>query len=202
MKKILMFWVFLILTSTAIAAQQYTEIATSAQNPASDKIEVVEIFWYGCPHCHQFESYFESWSKSKAEDVELKRMPGVLGQNWIPHAKAYYTAEALGILDKFHKSLFHAIHNDKKKIYDDAAIKGFFVSIGVDKKQFTKIYHSDEIKNKVKQAHLNGQEYKLTGVPTLIVNGKYMISGSTAGSFENMLKVTDDLIAQERAKKK
>lgn len=193
--------ILLLLGSHTVAAEGdgYTTITPAQPTQTGDKIEVLEIFWYACPHCYDFEPYISEWLESKPDDVEFRHMPGIFRKNWIPHAKAFFTAEKLGILDSIHGPLFDAIHKEKKKIHDDASIKKFFVKHGVDKGEFTKIYESDEVNTKVKQAFVMGQRYKLTGVPALIVNGKYMVSGSTAGSLENVLKVIDALVDKERA---
>lgn len=185
--------------SESIPGEGYNVISPAQPTQTGDKIEVLEIFWYACPHCYDFEPYVKEWLQNKPEDVTFRRMPGIFRKSWIPHAKAFYTAEKLGILDQIHTPLFNAIHRDRKKIHDDAAMKKFFVKQGVDKGEFTKIYESEEIDTKAKQAFVMGQRYKVTGVPAIIVNGKYMISGSTAGSFENVLKITDSLVDKERA---
>ncbi len=202
MKKIIRYIslsLFLMLGSQAYAGDGYTIISPAQPTQTGDKIEVLEIFWYACPHCYDFEPYIHEWLNNKPEDVTFRRMPGVFRKSWIPHAKAFFTAEKLGILDDIHTPLFKAIHREKKKIHDDASIKKFFLKRGVDKGEFKKIYHSEEIDTKVKQAFVMGQRYKVTGVPAIIVNGKYMVSGSTAGSLENVLKVIDSLVDKERA---
>ena len=105
----------------------------------------------------------------------------------------------LSALDAIHGPLFDAIHKERKQIHDDKAIRKFFIRNGVDKGDFKQVYESDEIDTKVKQAFVMAQRYKLTGVPAVIVNGKYLVSGSTAGSFPNVLQVIDQLIGRERA---
>mgnify|MGYP000152073884 FL=1 len=204
MKKIVttlsLFLLILISGQTYADGDGYMTITPAQPTQSEDKIEVVEVFWYACPHCFDFEPHISKWLETKPDDVEFRRMPGIFRKNWIPHAKAYFTAEKLGVLDVIHTSLFDAIHKQKKKIHDDDSIKKFFVKHGVNKSEFTKAYESDEVMTKVKQAHIMGQRYKLTGVPAVIVNGKYMVSGSTAGSFENVLKVVDQLIDKERAR--
>ncbi len=201
MKKTINYISLLLLLSIcnqAYAADGYATITPVQPTQTGEKIEVLEIFWYACPHCYDFEPFVHRWLENKPEDVVFRRMPGIFRKSWIPHAKAYFTAQKLGILDGIHTPLFDAIHKEKKKIYDDASIKKFFIKHGVDKGEFTKIYESDEVDTKVKQAFVMGQRYKVTGVPAVIVNGKYMISGSTAGSFSNVLKVIDTLVDKER----
>ena len=176
----------------------YVEISPAQPTQTGNKIEVVEVFWYGCPHCYDFEPFIKNWLEKKPEDVVFRRMPGIFRKDWIPHAKAYFTAEKLDVLNKIHSSLFTAIHKHRKQIYDDTSIMKFFLEHDVDKQEFKKTYVSDEIDTKIKQAYVMGQRYKITGVPAIIVNGKYMVSGSTAGSFENIAKVIDMLIEKER----
>jgi protein dithiol oxidoreductase (disulfide-forming) len=202
MKKIIRYIslsLFLLIGNQAYAENGYTIISPAQPTQTGDKIEVLEIFWYACPHCYDFEPYVNEWLKNKPDDVTFRRMPGIFRKSWIPHAKAFFTAKKLGILDDIHTALFNAIHKDKKKIHDEASIKKFFLKRGVDKSEFKKIYNSEEIDTKAKQAFVMGQRYKVTGVPAVIVNGKYMVSGSTAGSFENVLKVIDSLVDKERA---
>ncbi len=183
--------------SLAMAKDSYTNIIP-AQPTQTDKIEVVEVFWYGCPHCYDFEPHVKKWLETMPDDVEFRRMPGIFNKNWVGHARAYYTAEKLGVLDKVHTPLFEALHKERKRIFSESEIKDFFVSQGVDGDEFTRVYNSSEIETKFKQAFLMGQRYKITGVPAVIVNGKYMTSASQAGSFENILKTIDELVAKER----
>jgi protein dithiol oxidoreductase (disulfide-forming) len=202
MKKIIRYLsvsLFLLIGNQAFAEDGYNRISPPQPTQTGDKIEVVEIFWYACPHCYDFEPYIHEWLQNKPDDVEFRLMPGIFRKSWIPHAKAFYTAEKLGVLDKIHGPLFKALHREKKKIHDEKSLRKFFVKQGVDKAEFTKIYNSEEIDTKAKQAFVMGQRYKVTGTPAMIVNGKYMISGSTAGSFENVLKVVDNLVDKERA---
>ncbi len=181
------------------AKDGYVSISPAQPTQTGNKIEVVEVFWYGCPHCYDFEPYIDKWLETKPDDVEFRRMPGIFRKSWIPHAKAYYTAEKLGVLDKIHAPLFTALHKQRKRIYDDESLEEFFEDQGIDDDEFRKIYDSEEVDTKVKQAFVMGQRYKVTGTPAIVVNGKYLVSGSSAGSFENALKVIDDLVAKERA---
>lgn len=189
----------LLITFHARANEGYVAISPAQPTQTGDKIEVVEVFWYGCPHCYDFEPYIERWLETKADDVEFRRMPGIFRKSWIPHAKAYYTAEKLDVLDKVHHPLFEALHKHRKNIYDKDSLEDFFDDQGIDDAEFSRIYESDEVDTKVKQAFVMGQRYKVTGTPAVIVNGKYMVSGSTAGSFENVLQIIDQLVAKERA---
>ncbi|OGT32918.1 MAG: hypothetical protein A2W28_01300 [Gammaproteobacteria bacterium RBG_16_51_14] len=181
------------------AGQPYVRIQPPQPTQTEDKIEVVEVFWYGCPHCYEFEPYLEKWLENKPADVEFRRMPGVFRDSWIPHAHAFYTAEKLGVLDIIHKPLLDAIHKNKQNLFNEESLKEFFVKHGVDGDAFTEIFHSNEVETRVKQAFVMGQRYGLTGVPAIIINGKYRTGGDLAGSLPEVLPVIDSLVEQERA---
>jgi len=124
-------------------------------------------------------------------------MPGVLGPQWLPHARAFYAAEKLGILEKIHEPLFDAIHKDKRKIVDEESLRVFFSEHGISGKQFDQAFRSKEVEDKVKTAFSAGKNYALTGVPAVIINGKYTTSASMAGSFEKIIDVINTLAAKE-----
>lgn len=191
---------------SACAAENYTEgkeytRLSSPQPVATEgRIEVVELFWYGCPHCYHLEPFVENWLKNKPEDVEFVRLPAILGKNWELLAKGYYTAELLGVLDKTHRDLFDAIHERKDKIVDEAALRAFFMQHGVSADDFNKSFNSFAVAVKVNNARQMTRRYAITGVPTLIVNGKYSTGPSmVTGGNDGVMGVVNYLIAQERA---
>ena len=173
--------------------------SAQATDVAEGKIEVVEVFWYGCPHCYDFEPFLEEWLDNKADDVEFKRMPGIFRENWIPHARAYYTALELGVLDAVHRPMFEAIHKHRQQLSSQSQLRKLFAENGVDEDAFDGAYESESVTDKVKKALLMGRRYEIRGVPSIVVNGKYLTGASIAGSFANMLKATDELVARERA---
>lgn len=128
-------------------APKYEVLDPPQATKTGNKIEIVEVFWYGCPHCYSLEPYLEKWQETKPDDVEFRRIPGVLRKNWLPHARAYFTAEILGILDKIHKPLFDAIHSENKNIMDEKELRDFFVKQGIKKDDFNKVYQSEEVSN-------------------------------------------------------
>jgi thiol:disulfide interchange protein DsbA len=175
------------------------KLVTPPQPTASDdKIEVREIFWYGCPHCYAFEPYLNKWLKTKPADVDFERTPGIFRQSWIPHAKAYYTAKALGVLDKFHPAFFDAIHKYHRRFLNEDAYAEMFSEVGVSKADFKKTWNSFTVENEVKEAIKRDQAYGIEGVPAMIVAGKYQTSAGLAGSFERMLKIVDALVDKVR----
>lgn len=176
----------------------FEELSPPQPTQTGGKIEVVEVFWYGCPHCYSLEPYLDKWQESIPEDVEFRRVPGVLGKNWLPHARAYYTAEILGILENIHKPLFEAIHRENRNIMNERQLRDFFVKQGAKKAEFDKVYQSQEVTDKIKEAFTASMGYKLTGVPTIIVNGKYRTSASMTGSNQKLIEVIDQLVDRER----
>jgi len=174
--------------------------AQPTQNP--DKVEVIEFFWYGCPHCYAFEPLIEKWSKTLPKNVEFIRQPAAFNELWSKHAKAYFTAEALGIVDKVHADLFDAIQNKKQSLDTEASLAAFFVAHGVTEAQFHEAYASFVVDAKMRQAPLMAAKYGITGVPAIIVNGKYKTNGTLAGSHEKMIEVMNMLIKQESTAKK
>ena len=182
--------------------QQFKNIRPVQPTKVEGKIEVLEIFWYGCPHCYSFEPYVKKWLEEKPDDVEFRRMPAIFNKSWIPHAKAYFTAIKLGVLEKIHGPLFKALHKDKKKIFDEKQLGKFFTNQGVNGDDFTRIFNSNEVETQVKESFVMGQRYGITGVPAVIINGKFLTSGSHAGTYDDVLKVINKLVDRERERLK
>ncbi|MFK8067424.1 MAG: thiol:disulfide interchange protein DsbA/DsbL, partial [Gammaproteobacteria bacterium] len=172
---------------TLIAGHNYELVTPAQPTQSGDKVEVLEIFWYGCGHCYNFEPDLHTWIENKADDVSFRRMPGVFRQNWVPHAKAFYTAKKLGVLEQIHTPLFNAIHERQRKIFTDDAILDFVDGLdGVDGDAFRKSYNAFSVESKVKQAMRLSKAYGIRGVPAIIVNGKYWTSGSLVGSYPEL----------------
>jgi len=181
-----------------VEGEDYELVAPPVRTANPDKIEVVEFFWYGCHHCYNFEPVIEPWKKTLAGDVEFRGSPAM----WAPvmelHAKAYYTAEVLGILDTMTPVLFKAMNVDGKKLEAEADIQELFVANGVSAEAFSKAFESFGVSSQVKQAAARARAAKITGTPSLMVNGKYNVSTRRAGTQADMLKVADFLIEKER----
>lgn len=178
--------------------QDYVELSNPQPTSTGDKIEVVELFWYGCSHCYSLEPYIQEWAASKPDDVEFVRMPGIASKRWVLLAKAYYTAELLGVLDKTHDALFEVIHKEKRKITDEAALQDFFIEQGVSAEEFKSTFNSFAVNVKVNTAREMSRRYTITGVPTLVVNGKYRTSLGMSRGSENAIKIVNYLIEKER----
>jgi len=183
---------------------QYTELFQRQPVVTGDKIEVRELFWYGCPHCFDFEPDLNTWRKSMPKDAAFVRMPAVLRDNWEPHARAYYAFQALGVTDKLHSVLFDAIHVKKEKLFDADALADFAAAHGIDRKAFLDAYNSFGVDSEVRKAKLLGRQYEADGVPTIIVDGRYRTTAHMAGGFDQLVKLMDYLVAkakQERGTK-
>ncbi|MGR9086362.1 MAG: thiol:disulfide interchange protein DsbA/DsbL [Gammaproteobacteria bacterium] len=186
---------------TEAAESGYETITPPQPTHNPDKIEVIEFFWYGCPHCYSFEPVLEAWLKKKPDNVEFIRQPAVFSELWGKHAKAYFVAEALGVVDKVHADFFDALQNKKQKLETEEQLIKFFADHGVKESDFRDAYNSFLVDAKMRQAATMPARYGITGVPALVINGKYKTNGTLAGSHEGMIDVVDRLIRQEASGK-
>ena len=185
--------------SAAYAQVGYEELETPLGTTNPDKIEVVEFFWYGCPHCFQFEPYIEAWKKNKPDNVVFINVAPPLGDGWKVHSQAFYAAQVLGVLDQFHEPMFNAIHKDKKPMRKPKDVMKLVESLGLDAKKFAKTMKSFNVDAKIRQSLQQARDAGISAVPTVIVNGKYRTTGSLAGSYPNLIKILDELVAKETA---
>ena len=175
----------------------YQRLPTPVPTSTEGKVEVVEIFWYGCPHCFHLEPVVDRWLEHKPDNVEFVRIPAILGPSWELGAKAFYVAESLGILNKTHTSLFDAIHVQKKPMRTVDDLAAFFAEHGVDRATFDKSFNSFDLETRLRRSQDLVRRYRVDGVPMVIVNGKYVTTGTMAGSSAGMFEVVDYLVAQE-----
>lgn len=179
---------------------EYQLIQPPVPTETGDKIEVVELFWYGCPHCYHFEPYIQQWLETKPDNVEFRRIPAVFNEVYALHARAFYTAEALGVAEKMQEPIFVAYHEQHNKLKDEDALAKLFALHGVSEEDFRKTFNSFFVDTKVRRARALSKEYGIDGVPTMVVNGKYRTSGTIAGGQENVIAVVDYLIGLESGK--
>lgn len=163
------------------------------------KVEVVEVFWYGCPHCFTFLPSMEQYTSSKPDYVAVRHMPAIFRDSWAIHARAFYTAELLGVQEKIHRPLFETIHLRKQPLDTREELMKFFEQYGVSNDDFNKTYDSFAVESLVRKSQVMQQRYGVRGTPTVIVNGKYRVSGSLAGSPEQMIEVIEALVEIEKA---
>ncbi len=177
--------------------KHYSQLASPIATQTGDKIEVLEFFWYGCPHCFSFEPTLKKWKQSLPDNVQFIRMPSPLNPRWMVHTKTYYTLQSMGEAENHHEAIFTAMHVQKKRLFTRDSIADFLASRGVDKASFLANFDSFAVEMRARQALQLGQQYKLSGVPMLTINGKYTISADQAGSYQGMVNVADFLIKQE-----
>ena len=175
----------------------YRLVEQPARAEEGADVEVLELFWYGCPHCWHLEPEIDRWLESKPDGVSFRRMPAAASPRWVPHAKAYYAAEMVGELDRLHKPLFTALHTERRKIFSDDEIIAFAAEQGIDEAAFRKAYNSFPVDMQVRKSAELVRRYNIDGVPAIVVNGKYLTSATQAGSTEKMFQVVDYLVAQE-----
>jgi len=205
LKKALLVFSILLIFSGMVNAETYEEgkhykLVDQAKTIDGDKVEVLEFFWYGCPHCYQFEPKLSEWKKNKPDYVEFVRVPATFQPLWVLHARAYYALQLLGVGEEIHLKFFSEIHNKKNYMKTIDALTVFVQENGVDRSEFIDAMNSFTVETNVRKATKLVTDYNLNGVPAVAVNGKYLISASMAGSYDNMIKIMNYLIEKEKAK--
>lgn len=172
---------------------------------SAGKVEVIEMFWYGCPHCYALDPYLESWRKNKANYIEFVRVPVTWGEVHRAHARLYYTLQALGKLDALHSKVFEEIHQKNDELYVPGDEKAtlhaqveFAKANGVSEADFVKAYNSFAVQTALQHADDLVQRYKIDGVPTIVINGKYTSDVGMAGGQSNLIALINDLAASEK----
>jgi thiol:disulfide interchange protein DsbA len=162
------------------------------------KVEVIEFFWYSCPHCNAFEPKLEAWMKKLPADVILKRVPVAFRDDFVPQQRLYYTLEALGKVNELHAKVFQAIHAERQAMNREDLIIDWAGKQGLDKAKFKDLYNSFSVSSKARRASQLQDAFKVTGVPSIGVAGRYYTDGDLARNMDRALQVTDYLIAEAR----
>lgn len=199
-------------TATAPQNWKYKEgqhyvrmVPTQPTVGGADKIEVAEIFWYGCPHCYDFEPIINKWSENKAANVRFVRVPAMWNALVKLHARLYYTEEVLvrnGVIKKpalFRDTVFQE-YNRGNRMTTDTAIAKVFERFGVSADEFGRTWNSFEVNQKLRVAEDLARRYSIANVPTIVVNGKYRTGAAEAGSYPKLIEVIDELVARESAR--
>ncbi|MEC9374899.1 MAG: thiol:disulfide interchange protein DsbA/DsbL [Pseudomonadota bacterium] len=173
---------------------------TSSQGTSSspDKIEIAEVFWYGCSHCYNFEPLLEDWKRKLPNDVSFVRIPVIWNPTNEVHARAMYTADALGVLEKAHEEIFRAIHVQNNQLSSQEGLATFFARLGIENDAFTEAYNSFGVESATKRAASLTGRYGVLSVPMLIINGKYAVDGPQSRTFNDMLNTAEELVERER----
>jgi thiol:disulfide interchange protein DsbA len=165
---------------------------------AKGRIEVLEFFWYNCPHCNVFEPTLSAWGKKLPKDVELKRVPVRFRAEFEPQQRAYYVLEALGKVEELQTKMFAAIHTERQTLTTLEPLLAWAEKNGIPKKQFTDLYNSFSVIGKARRAAQLQEQFKVEGVPALGVAGRFYVDGSLAGSMERALQIVDFLLGEVR----
>jgi thiol:disulfide interchange protein DsbA len=206
MKRILAIALTALLALPGLALAQgkfaYTELKpTQPTESAAGKIEVLEFFWYGCPHCYSLEPSIEVWTKKLSADVQFRRVPAVFNERWGHDAAIFYTFEALGVLNKLHRPFFDAIHRDRLRSDNQQALSEWLQKNGVDSNRFFDTMKSFGVQTKLRRAAQLSVAYRIDGTPAMAVQGRYTVSAEQGRSHQGMLDTVDYLLDIARKQK-
>ena len=185
----------------AFEGHDYTRVSTPQPVATGNKVEVLEFFWYRCPHCFHLEPGLNRWLKTLPKDAQIRRIPAVFRDDWMPGAKLYYTLGQMNLLGKLHNKVFDAYHVENLNLNDPGVLGGWIAKQGVDRRKFDGIYRSFSVQSKATQGGRLATTYAITGVPTFVVDGKYVTSAGMTGSEARLFEVLDQLIAKARAER-
>ncbi len=179
--------------------KDYVKLGKPASVSApTGKVEVVEFFWYSCPHCNVFEPQFEAWAKTQPADVVVRRVPVAFNASFVPQQKLYFALEGMNLLPQLHAKVFRTIHVERNLLKTDDAIFDWVGKQGVDLAKFKEVYNSFTVANQSRKAAQLQNEYEVEGVPAMGVAGRYYTDGTKAGNMDNVLRVVNALIASSR----
>lgn len=185
-----------------VEGTHYTALPATVKTHDPSKIEVVEVFWYGCAHCFRFEPLIEDWAANAPADVEYVRFPGIWNALMKIHAQVFYAAEAMGKLEVLHEPIFNAINVEGNLLQNERQVSALFAKYDVSPEEFSRAFNSFSVKTKVNQAETKMREYQVRSTPNVIVNGKYLVSTDGAvRTQQEMLEVVDFLVNKERSSK-
>ena len=191
--------VFLTLSTAAVAAGGYEVLKNPKKRADTERVEVLEYFWFGCPHCFAFEPTINDWAASKPDYVDFVREAPPLNPAWAPHSKAFYASQVLGVQEEFFEPFFNAIHKDKKRLTSPKAIAKFAGTLGIEEEKFLKTMNSFAVDAKIRRAMDLARAAGINSVPSVVINGKYKTSGSLAGSNDRVIEVINELAEKEHS---
>ncbi len=187
-------------SAQAQSGKGYEEIQPPQQTVAAEgKVEVLEYFWFGCPHCYAFEPTINEWAANKPDYVEFVREAPPLNPNWRPHSEAFYAAEQLGVTEKFFDPMFNGIHADKRRLHNRKEIAKFAGELGIDSREFLSAMKSFAVETRMRQGMQRAVGSGITGVPSIVIAGKYRTGNRLAGGHEGIVRVINELVERERA---
>lgn len=188
------------------SGKDYYEAPFAQSVETGTKVEVREFFWYGCPHCYDLEPYVDGWLKKKPANAMFVRTPGMFDR-WVVHARAYYALESINAVEKVHSAFFAAMHRDKRALNDESSITNFVAGLGIDREQFRAAWNSFGVRTKLERARQLMQDLGIQGVPTFVVDGRYITSPSLMGAGKGdaetrTMQVVDFLVTKAAKERK
>ena len=189
------------LQAQPVSPNHFTELARPVPVTTGERIEVVEFFYYGCPVCYEAQPHIARWLQRSGNDVALRRVPAVSADGWEPFARSFYTLEAMGLLARLHWPVYDNFHFDGKRLNEENVMADWIASNGGDGAKFREMWNSAEIKSKVDAAHGMLDTYQVRGVPSLVIDGKYVTSARMAGGIKEMMVVVEQLVDRARAER-
>jgi thiol:disulfide interchange protein DsbA len=185
-------------SSAVVPGKDYQVIDPPVPTETGKKVEVLEFFYYGCPHCYELEPYLKAWAKRQPNDVVFRPVPAVFRDSWVPLTKTYFALEAIGELPRLHDKVFATLHEEGLALSHEETMFNWAAKNGIDRNKFSDTYKSFAVQSKVQRAIQQTKAYHITGTPSVVVNGKYLTSSTMAGSHERLGAVLDELVAMAR----
>lgn len=179
-----------------VAGKDY-KVLDNPEKIEGNKIIVREFFWYGCPHCYTLEAHMQKWVKTKPADVVFLQTPAAMNPVWEQNARGFYAAQLMGYQEKTHEAMFLAIQKDREKLFDQASLGKWYAAKGLDINKFNSLYNSFAVNTKISRSQNAAKRYQLTGVPAVVVDGKYVVSGEN----EVVTQVVDFLVQKARSER-
>jgi thiol:disulfide interchange protein DsbA len=192
-----------VLAQEVVRARQNIEYRLIEPQPVEtgDRIEVIDFFWYGCPHCNELQPTLQEWINRKPADVALRRIPVIFRDTWVPHARIYYTLELLNEVERLHLKVYYSYHVEELFMSKPEVMEQWAVKNGIDRRKWVDAYFSPETDAKIARAVRATKAYSIEGTPSIVVDGRYLTSGSMAPSLKGMIPVVEDLIRLTREKR-
>ncbi len=184
-----------------VEGRDYTALPHPRPTESGKNIEVLEFFWYGCPHCYDLHPHIKNWLETMPKDVSFRYVPAIFRPNWVPGVKTFYALEALDARDRLNDKVYDAIHLDKIDLAKEEVLFDWIGKQGIDRQKFINAYNSFSVQNQVSRSTQMSKDYSLSGVPALVVDGKYVTSGKMGGTPPDTIKILDKLIEKVRKEK-
>ncbi|MFO7542127.1 MAG: thiol:disulfide interchange protein DsbA/DsbL [Thiobacillus sp.] len=188
-------------SDSAFEGHEYTRLKQAQPVATGNKIEVLEFFWYRCPHCFHLEPGLDKWIKTLPGDTQVRRVPAVFRSDWMPGAKIYYTLEQMGLTERLHAKVFDAYNVQNLNLNDPRVLGDWVASQGVDRKKFDSIYNSFSTQSQAMRGARLATSYAITGVPAFFIDGKFATTMSMTGSEPRLFEVLDQLIVKARSER-